>query len=120
MKSFEELEAWQKSHSLTLAVYKITNRFPKEERFGLVSQLRRASSSVPANIAEGFGRRTTKDFVRFLDISAGSLNETRYFLILSRDLEHISKEEYAGLRSHCDEVGRLLGGLIKSLLQRLR
>lgn len=120
MTSLEELDVWKKAHALTLAVYVVTTRFPKEERFGIVSQLRRSSSSVPANIAEGFGRRTTKDYIRFLDISAGSLNETRYFLILSRDLGHISTDEYARLRGQCDEVGRLLGGLIQALLRKLR
>ena len=120
MKSFEELDVWKKAHLLVLDIYKITVRFPKEERFGIVSQLRRAATSIPANIAEGFGRRTTKDYVRFLDMSAGSLNEARYFLILSRDLDHISPTEYSSLRSQCDEVGRLLGGLIQSLLRRLR
>lgn len=119
MKTFYELEVWQKAHQLTLDVHRATVSFPVEERFGLVSQLRRSAASVPANIAEGFGRGTTKDFLRFLDISGGSLNETRYFLLLSRDLGHLSHEQHKRLDEQCDEVGRLLGGLVRSLRKRL-
>jgi four helix bundle protein len=86
MKSFEELDAWRRAHEMVLAVYKLSGTFPKDERFGIISQLRRAAASVPANIAEGFGRRTTKDSVRCLDIAGGSLEETRYFLRLGKDL----------------------------------
>ena len=86
VKSFGELDAWRKAHELVLAVYRVTGKFPKDERFGIVSQLRRAASSIPANIAEGFGRRSTKDFLRYLEIAGGSLEETRYFLRLSLDL----------------------------------
>ena len=109
MKSFEELEVWQKSHALVLKVYRETSGFPKEERFGLVSQVRRATSSVPANIAEGFGRRSTKDFLRYLEIASGSLEETKYFLRLSKDLKYLNEEPYLQLKSDCAEVGRLLG-----------
>lgn len=87
---------------------------------GLVSQLRRAAASVAANIAEGFGRRSTKDFVRYLEIASGSLEETRYFAILSRDLGYLDGNRYARLGKQCDEVGRLLGGLSQSLRKRLR
>ncbi|MGH9861328.1 MAG: four helix bundle protein, partial [Candidatus Acidiferrales bacterium] len=80
--------------TVTLDVHRATVSYPAEERFGLVSQLRRSAASVPANIAEGFGRSTTKDFLRFLDIAGGSLNETRYFLLLSRDLCHLSHEQH--------------------------
>lgn len=119
MKSFEELDAWRKAHQLVLAVYKVSVKFPKEEKFGIVSQLRRAASSVPANIAEGFGRRSTKDFVRHLDIAGGSLEETRYFLRLSKDLGFLGNEEHQSLRDLSDEVGRLLGGLTGALRRRL-
>jgi len=104
---------------MVLAVYKLTGTFPKEERFGIISQLRRASASVPANIAEGFGRRTTKDFVRCLDIAGGSLEETRYFLRLSKDLGYVGDVEFTSLKAACDEVGRLLGGLVQALRRKL-
>ena len=119
MKSFEELDAWRKAHEMVLAVYKLSGTFPKDERFGIISQLRRAAASVPANIAEGFGRRTTKDFVRCLDIAGGSLEETRYFLRLSKDLGYLEDADFASVRAKCDEAGRLLGGLGQALRRKL-
>jgi len=119
VKSFSELEAWKKAHGLTLRVYEATKGFPQEERFGMISQLRRGSSSIPANIAEGFGRRTTKDFLRHLDIAGGSLEETRYFLRLAKDLKYLSDESYEKFVPACDEVGRLLGGLMQALRKRI-
>ncbi len=119
LKSFRELDAWKKAHELALSIYSVTGSFPQEERFGLVSQLRRAGSSVPANIAEGFGRRSTKDFIRYLEIASGSLEETRYFLVLSRDLGYLNGRDYSWLDEACNEVGRLLGGLSQSLRKRL-
>ena len=85
-RRYRDLVAWKRSHELTLAVYKQTKRFPAEERFGLTSQLRRASYSVPANITEGSGRDTNKDYLRFLIIALASLKESEYFLLLARDL----------------------------------
>ncbi len=119
LESFQELDAWKKAHALALNIYSVTGGFPQEERFGLVSQLRRAASSVPANIAEGFGRRSTRDFVRYLEIASGSLEETRYFLVLSRDLGYLNGRRYGQLNDACNEVGRLLGGLSQSLRKRL-
>ncbi|HXJ10920.1 MAG TPA: four helix bundle protein [Candidatus Limnocylindrales bacterium] len=119
MKSFEELDAWRRAHEMVLAVYKLSGMFPKDERFGIISQLRRAAASVPANIAEGFGRRTTKDFVRCLDIAGGSLEETRYFLRLSKDLGYLGEAEFTSVKAVCDEVGRLLGGLVQALRRKL-
>jgi four helix bundle protein len=83
---WSELEVWKQAHALTLEIYKVTSSFPKSEMYGVVDQLRRASSSVAANIVEGQSRNTTKDYVNFLYNSRGSLEETRYFLLLSRDL----------------------------------
>ncbi len=120
LKSFQELDAWKKAHEVALAIYRLSRAFPAEERYGLTAQLRRCASSVAANIAEGFGRRSTRDFVRYLEIASGSLEETRYFLILSRDLEYLKMQDYSGLKDKCDEVGRLLGGLAQSLRKRLR
>ncbi len=120
LKSFQELNAWKKAYHLSLVVYSLTASFPRDERYGLVSQLRRAAASVGANIAEGFGRRSTKDFVRYLEIASGSLEETRHFLILSRDLGYLNGKQYPELTATCDEVGRLLGGLSVSLRKRMR
>lgn len=120
LKSFRELDAWKKADPLSLEVYSETRSFPREERFGLTSQLRRAVASVGANLTEGFGRRSTKDFVRYLEIAGGSLEETRHFLILSRDLGYLNGAQYPHLDAACDEVGRLLGGLMSSLRERLR
>jgi four helix bundle protein len=119
VKSFEELDVWRKAHELVLAAYRVTAKFPGEERFGVVSQLRRAASSIPANIAEGFGRRSTKDFVRYLEIASGSLEEVRYFLRLGKDLQYLEETEFKSLRGSCDEVGRLLGGLGQALRRKL-
>jgi four helix bundle protein len=119
VKSSEELDARRKAHELVLAVYAASGRFPKEEKFGVISQLRRAAASVPANIAEGFGRRSTRDFVRYLEIAGGSLEETRYFLRLSKDLSYLAESEYGALRSMSDETGRLLGGLGQALRRKL-
>jgi len=104
---------------MVLSVYRASGGFPKEERFGIIAQLRRAGASVPANIAEGFGRSSTKDFVRYLEIAGGSLEETRYFLRLSSDLGYLGSEEYRTLRSQADEVGKLLGGLTSAFRRKL-
>src|SRR5207249_922227 len=94
IKTFCDLEVWRKAHRVVLDVYKLTNPFPKSERFGVVSQLRRAAYSIPANIAEGFGRRSTKELLHFLAVSNGSLEELRYFLLLSRDLCYLSPVDH--------------------------
>ena len=101
----EDLIVWQKAHQLALAVYKETKKFPKEELYGLVSQMRRAAVSVPANISEGFRKRTKQEKKRFVTIAHGSLEETRYFLILSRDLGYCMIEKLMAL---AEEVSKLL------------
>lgn len=113
-KSFTELIVWQKAHVLALDVYKITRNFPKEELFGITSQIRRASVSVAANIAEGYKRRSGNDKARFFNISEGSLDETKYFLILSKDLGFIDENEE--LVSKCDEVAKLLYSYKQAIL----
>ncbi len=118
LRSFQELDAWKKAHELALAVYHLTRAFPAEERYGLNGQLRRCASSVAANIAEGFGRRSTRDFVRYLEIASGSLEETRYFLLLARDLGYLVGDGYTTINASCDETGKLLGALIRSLRKR--
>ena len=92
VKSFRDLKVWEKSHSLALAAYDATANFPKQEMFGLVSQIRRCASSIPANIAEGCGRRGNGEFHRFLQIAMGSASELEYHLLLSRDLKFLDAE----------------------------
>jgi four helix bundle protein len=110
------LEAWQEAHKLVLMVYQVTKGFPGDERFGLVSQMRRAAVSVPANIAEGFKRRGIRDKIHFYNISEGSLEELKYFFILSEDLGYVSSKD--DLMSQSETVGRLLYGLIASTERR--
>jgi four helix bundle protein len=105
VKSFEDLTVWQEAHKLTLEVYKLTAKFPAAEKYGIVSQLRRSSSSVPANLAEGFGRATTRELLRCLQIARGELEETRYFVLLSRDLGYVAPQDYERIGQHCESVG---------------
>jgi four helix bundle protein len=114
------LTDWQRAHELTLETYRLTEKFPRSEQFGVVSQLRRSSASVPANIAEGFGRRTTKELLRCLQISRGELEETRYFLMLSRDLGYIPGEAFEAVNARCDSVAQLINALGRSMKERLR
>lgn len=110
MRDYRHLLAWQRAHQLVLDVYRLTQGFPKSESFGLVSQLRRSAVSIPSNIAEGAGRRSTKDFRRFLSVAAGSASELQYQLELSRDLGYIEGSSDPVLASS-HEVKRLLWGL---------
>jgi four helix bundle protein len=114
IKTFSELEVWKKAHQMVLTIYKITEKFPKSELFGLTSQIRRASASVPANIVEGFRRQSLKDSLHFYVIADASLEETKYHLLLSRDLEYIDTKNYTTLISLTEEVGRLLTRWIQS------
>jgi four helix bundle protein len=116
---FSDLTVWQKAHELTLETYRLTEKFPRSEQFGIISQIRRAGASVLANIAEGFGRRTTNELLRSLQISRGELEETRYFLILSRDLGHISAAAFESMNGRCDSVGQLINALGRSLKNRI-
>jgi four helix bundle protein len=120
LKSFTELQVWQKAHSLVLDVYHITDRFPDRGRFGIVAQLRRAAASIPANIAEGFGRRTTKELLQSIAISNGSLEESRYFLILSKDLGYMTTDDYGKLDQQCIAIAQMLAALARSLKNRAR
>ena len=112
MKDFRDLRVWRKAHDLTLNCYTCTKRFPREELYGLTSQIRRCAASVPANIAEGCGKRSNAEFQRFLGIAAGSASELEYHLLLAHDLELLAAEEYASLNSSVLEVKRMLAGLI--------
>lgn len=113
MQDFKKLKVWQKAHDVTLAVYRCTRGFPREERFALVDQLRRAAMSVPSNIAEGAGRLGNREFRSFLSIAAGSASEVEYQLLLARDLDYISHATHDDLVSQLHEVKRMLAGLIR-------
>lgn len=117
IRKFQQLEVWQERHKLVLAIYGITRGFPAEERFGLVSQIRRAAVSIPANIAEGFKRRGVQEKIRFYNIAEGSLEETKYYLILAKDLNYIPSNDE--LLAQAETVGRLLNGFIASTECRL-
>ena len=111
---FQELQVWQKAHRLTLEIYKTTRKFPEDERFGLVNQVRRSASSICSNLAEGY-KKTTKDFIRYIDIAEGSLEETKYHLILSRDLNYCSLSDFERIYEQACEIGRMLNGLKRGL-----
>ena len=112
MRDFRQIKVWSKAHLLTLEIYKATAAFPHEERYGLTSQLRRSSASVPSNIAEGFGRGGKVELARFLQIGMGSAAEVEYQILLARDLALISSSTYADLGARVVEVKKMLGALI--------
>ena len=115
MQSFRNLKVWEKAHALTLAIYETSRCFPKEELFGLTSQLRRASASVGANIAEGSCRKGDGEFGRFLHIALGSASEVEYHLLLARDLKILRNQDYDRLSAGVIEVKRMLASLIRSM-----
>jgi four helix bundle protein len=115
MKDFRKLNVWQKAHLLTLETYKTSKTFPKDELYGLTSQIRRACSSIPANIAEGCGREGEAEFGRFLQIAQGSASELEYHLLLARDLKFLENKDYESLFSQLLEVRRMLTNLTKRL-----
>ena len=115
MRDFKELNVWKKAHQCVLDIYKNTKDFPDEERFGLISQLRRSAASVPANIAEGSGRESDRDFARFLSIAAGSASETEYHILLARDLGYLDQMDYERLNNNITEIKRMLNSFIKKL-----
>ena len=119
IREFTDLDAWKKAHALTIAVYKITKEFPKDERFGLIDQLRRACVSITSNISEGFGRLTYKDKLRFYYMASGSANEVKNQIILSKDLLIINEMNYALVINQLNESQRLLNGLIRSTQRKL-
>ena len=112
MRNYKDLAVWEKAHKLTLEIYKETNAFPEEERFGLTSQVRRASSSIPANLAEGCGRRTDGEMGRFIQIAMGSGAELSYHLLLCRDLSILGTAEFSRLSADLEEVMRMLSALL--------
>lgn len=118
MESWKELKVWQKAHSLVLEIYKLTAKFPNDERFRLTDQLCRAAASVPANIVEGQSRRTTKEYIQFLYNARGSLEETRYHLLLAKDLGFLEENDYGALEIEYGIASKMLNRLIQSLKQK--
>src|SRR5262249_39798967 len=115
MKDFRDIKVWLKGHELTLQLYKETQRFPKDELYGLTSQIRRASSSIQANIAEGCGRGTDSELRQFLQIAMGSASELEYHLLLARDLGYLEATKYESLNNQVTEVKRMLTAFIQKL-----
>ena len=115
MKSIEELDVFKLSHKATLTIYKITKDFPVEERFGLVSQMRRAAYSVPMNLAEGSHRLNRKEYRQFVGFAKGSAGEMKYQLLLAKDLNYIDENNYNELKSKYERISQMLTGLAKSL-----
>jgi four helix bundle protein len=115
VKDFRELKVWQKAHELTLAVYRVTASFPREELYGLTTQMRRAGTSIAANLAEGCGRRGDAELSRFCSIALGSASELQYFLLLARDLQLLPGGHYDQLVEKTTEVKRMLTGLLLKL-----
>ena len=115
MQDFKKLDVWKRSHELTLMVYKLSTSFPREEIYGLTSQLRRSASSVPANIAEGCDRHSSLDFAHFLDIAFGSASELEYHLLLARDLGFLTATNYEEALKEVSGTKRMLTMLIRRI-----
>lgn len=115
MRDFRKYTVWEQSHKLTLEVYEITKSFPNDEKFGLVSQIRRAAVSIPTNIAEGCGKVSDKDFARFLNISFGSTSELEYLIFLSKDLSYINQETSEQFQHKIESIKKQLYQFIKKL-----
>ena len=115
MQSFKNLKVWEKAHHLTRAIYKVTTSFPRDETYGLISQIRRAASSIPSNIAEGCGREGDPELARFCIIARGSATELEYPLLLARDLKWIQPDDYANLSELTVEIKRMLTVLVQKL-----
>jgi four helix bundle protein len=115
MESFQELNVWKEAHKLVLEIYKVTKEFPKDEHFRLTDQLCRSAASIPANIAEGQSRQTTKEYMQFLYIARGSVAEIKYHLLLSKDLGYLEHSDYSRIVENYDRIGKMLNALITSL-----
>ena len=115
MQDFRKIHAWQRAHEMVLQVYKRTQNFPKEEVYGLTSQMRRAAISVPANIAEGAGRGGSREFGRYLDLAFGSASELEYYLLLAYDLKLLPGDEHVTISAELAEVKRMLTGFSRAV-----
>ena len=116
MQDFRQLQVWQKAHALTLSIYRATSKFPAEERYGLVSQMRRSASSIPTNLAEGCGREGRRELARYVEIARGSASELEYQLLLARDLDFLPNPEYQSLDDSLTEVQKMLVSFRQSLI----
>ncbi len=119
LKSYQDLHVWQKARIFVKEVYQATQEFPSQEKYSLITQLRRASVSIPSNIAEGYNRRTTQEYLRFVNIAYGSLGEVETQLILSMDLGFLSSKKCEDLLEKSAEIGRMCNGLENALRKRL-
>lgn len=117
-KGFRTLTAWKKAYELTLDVYRLSKKFPREEIYALTSQLQRAAVSVPANIAEGYERNHRKEYLQFLFIAKGSLGEVETYLLLARDLGYMTENEYSTASAIREETARIIKGLIRAVERR--
>ncbi|MBR9756924.1 MAG: four helix bundle protein [Algicola sp.] len=115
MRDFRKYEVWELSHELTLEVYALTQTFPNQEKYQIISQMQRAAYSIPSNFSEGCGRKTDKEFSRFIQICLGSAHELEYFFILSKDLEYVSEEKFNVLSERINVIKRKLYTLSKRL-----
>ena len=115
IKTFKDLNTWKEGHKLVLLVYRVTKTFPKEEKYGLTDQMRRCAVSITSNVAEGFSRQGKKEKIQFYYTAKGSLTELLNQLIISRDVNYISDDQFRALENQLDTVGKLLTGLIKSM-----
>ncbi len=118
VKSAEELDVYKLAHEVTLTLYKITQDFPNDEKFGLISQIRKAASSINANLLEGSYRINTKEFRQFCGIARGSAGELKYYLLLAKDLGYIASEDYNTIKNHIETITKMLYGLIKTLTEQ--
>ena len=119
INTYKDLIVWQKSVALVTTIYSLTKSFPQDEKFGIVSQINRASVSIPSNIAEGWGRESSKNYLQFLRISRGSLMETETLLEISKNLKFINDTEFTSVSNDIEEVSKILQGLIKSVQQKI-
>lgn len=115
MKDFRTLKVWEKAHAITLAIYKVTQKFPKHELYALTSQIQRATASIPTNIAEGCGKDSDAELKRYFVIAMGSSSELEYLLLLARDLKYLPEDEYQILNNDLTEVRRMLNAFIQKL-----
>jgi four helix bundle protein len=118
--TYKDLIVWQKSIQLITDIYALTKTFPMDERFGIVSQINRAVISIPSNIAEGWGRELSKNYLQFLRISRGSLMETETLILIAKNLDYINEKDFYQINEKIEEVGKILQGLIKSIQHKTK
>lgn len=115
MRDYKKINAWERSHRFFLGIYELTEQFPSDEKFGIISQLRRAALSIPTNIAEGCGRSTERELVRFMDIASGSASEVDYLLYLAMELNYIDQDQYDTASNELTEIRKMISGYIKTV-----